>query len=708
MWTREQILKENSERYKELTKSYDPITGIDAPCAERRICLYIPDFTIPFQYVPESMIKSRLIWGLVKYGTIKDYIVKHLKKEYSDELSVEVSRNIIILRNKHDMPFWAYTIARIKPKEGGELVPFVLTHPQRVLFLEFEKDRLAGIPLRYIIVKARQWGGSTFVQMYMAWIQFCHKKGWGSTIVAQTKTVSARILAMYEKLVENYPPWALDIFDDKPLKLSQYAKGGPNDYAVKDSKNKQIRSIVIQIGSVQEPDNIRGGDVAMIHYSEVGVWKDTPGRRPEDLIRSLTGGMLYRPYTIEVLESTAKGVGNYFHREYQRAKDGLSNRKAFFMPWFHIAHDTISLTEEELIQMADWIIMCKELGELCPDGYPDEGRYYWRLWEMGATLQGIAWYRETRKGVDSHADMASEAPSDDVEAFQNSGYAQFDIYAIDDLRQDTEKGVYGEIVSATGYDTGEKCLEELSFKKVETVSEHTGFLTIWSDVEGMAEMPVSDRYLVIVDVGGRHKKADYSVITVLDRLMLMFGGKEEVVAEWRGHISHDKLAWKAAQIAKYYNNALLVIESNTLETKDKNRDTDGQSLDYILELIAEHYENLYAREKPAEDIGMQKKKTKWGWHTNSVTKPNIINHMTDCIRERAWTERSEGACDEMTTYTKNVVSGVFEAAPGCKDDRVMTRAIGLWLSKLKMPKPKFIETHRHIRRRTEPNTEASI
>ena len=74
----------------------------------------------------------------------------------------------------------------------------------------------------------------------------------------------------------------------------------------------------------------------------------------------------------------------------------------------------------------------------------------------------------------------------------------------------------------------------------------------------------------------------------------MYGGVPEVVAQWYGHIDHDLLVWKSAQIASYYNKALLVIESNTLETED----TDGEHTEYILETLNGVYPNLYSRTDP--------------------------------------------------------------------------------------------------------------
>lgn len=92
--------------------------------------------------------------------------------------------------------------------------------------------------------------------------------------------------------------------------------------------------------------------------------------------------------------------------------------------------------------------------------------------------------------------------------------------------------------------------------------------------------------MVAVDVGGRSESADWSVIAVFDRLgddgsPLV---RPKVVAQWRGHTFHDLLAWKAAAIAKWYDNALLVVESNTLETEESDAviiiETKTEKFDY--------------------------------------------------------------------------------------------------------------------------------
>ena len=41
-----------------------------------------------------------------------------------------------------------------------------------------------------VVLKARQWGGSTLTQLYIAWLQLLHKKGLNSLIVLLLKDTS--------------------------------------------------------------------------------------------------------------------------------------------------------------------------------------------------------------------------------------------------------------------------------------------------------------------------------------------------------------------------------------------------------------------------------------------------------------------------------------------------------------------------------------
>ena len=233
-------------------------------------------------------------------------------------------------------------------------------------------------------------------------------------------------------------------------------------------------------------------------------------------------------------------------------------------------------------------------------------------------------------------------------------------------------------------DEGKNALKNLRF-----VEDRQGVLWIWEKPEIDEDEKVTNRYLTVVDVGGRSSKADWSVIVVFDRLFMAEGGRPAVVAQWYGHCDIDLLAWKAAQIAAFYDNSLLVIESNTLETHDKERDVDGDQSQFILNQIKGVYPNLYARKQSEEDI-LQGLPTKYGFHTNVATKPMVISTMVKVIRENLYVERDARCLDEYLTYEKKP-NGAYGAIIGKHDDLLMTRAIGLHICFYEMELPKFVK-----------------
>jgi hypothetical protein len=144
-----------------------------------------------------------------------------------------------------------------------------------------------------------------------------------------------------------------------------------------------------------------------------------------------------------------------------------------------------------------------------------------------------------------------------------------------------------------------------------------------------------------------------------------------VVAQWRGHIDHDLLAEKSRQIATYYNEALLVIESNTLETEA------GVSCDsnmFILNRLAERYSNVYRR--VTYDTQTHRRTSRIGFHTNRATKAMLITGLIEAVREGGYIEHDAEACNELATYEQQQ-NGTFAAKLGYHDDILMTRAIAL-------------------------------
>lgn len=678
----EAIIAENNRRNAAIRAKFNPITG-EGSIGER-VKIEIRDFNLPIQYIPKRMMQVPLVRQIVEAGTIDQWL-EDMGVEVTDEEHHKVVEQLVRIRCRYDFAFWAALYVFIKNKGGGEDVHFRLNRPQRKLIARFEKMRLAGKPIRLILLKARQWGGSTATQIYMAWLQLIHKVGLNSLIVGHVKDASNEVKDMFDRMIKAYPT-------DMLYKLGEeYGENEPKLVGVGNSGNIHRipqRNCKIKIGTAEKPDSARGGDYNLVHCTEVGLWKKTDGKTPEQIVRSACSGILLKPYTMIVYESTANGTGNFFQREYDAAKKGTSQFEAMFVSWYEIEQYAAPI--DDIRKFATWLYNNRE-NRNATSNREEPGTYLWWLWEQGATLEAICWYIQERSKYTDHGDMASEYPSDDVEAFVHSGARVFDKYRVEKLRPSCKPPKYVGDIYADG-DEGEAALANLRFTE-----DHQGMLWVWALPEIDEQEEVTDRYLVVVDIGGRSRKADWSVIVVFDRLYMMDGDKPSVVAQWYGHIDHDVLAWKAAQIAAFYDNALLVIESNTLETKDKERDTDGDQASFILNQIKDVYTHLYERKQTPEEIAEGAPK-KYGFHTNVATKPMIISTLVKVIREALYVERDERCIDEYLTYEKKQ-NGAFGAISGKHDDLLMTRAIGLHICFYEMPMPTIIKRRSLIRRR---------
>lgn len=524
---------------------------------------------------------------------------------------------------KEDFALWCEKCVTIRHKLTGKRVPLRLNAPQRAVVAELERQRRAGLPMRIILLKSRQWGGSTVIQMYMAWIQCLHRTDWNSYICAHVKDTSATIRGMYTRMLESYPP---------ELWIGDAAPGFRCFERSANTREISGRGCLVTVGSAENQDAARGADISMAHLSEVAFWKDTSARTPADLVRSVCSGIPMAPMTLIALESTANGVGNFFHSEWLRAKAGDSAFVPLFVPWHAIEAYTAPVSNPSAFASA--------LDEYGRD-----------LWNRGLCLEQIAWYMAKRRESASAQAMMAEYPSDDVEAFVHSGDAVFSREAIESLRRKCRPPrMRGELGVGARF-----------------IPDTAGCLEVWETPDEL----IADDYVVAVDIGGRSHSSDWSVIAVL--AIMPHGHPPRIVAQWRGHIDHDILARKAIDIARFYNDALLVVESNTLETEASS----GGSALYILERAAEEYPRIYRRRHRDSVHGTLA--TKLGFHMNSATKQLVITELVAAVREQAYIETDVRAADEMAVYER-LPSGGYAARRGHHDDILITRAIALYVA----------------------------
>lgn len=678
------ILEENERRLAGINAPYDPVGG--NPRDPNRFHFNVVGLE---SWIPRQMEREPMVRELLHDGSLDRYLAR--KGGVSDALREATLRRWRRLRSRYDFPFWAASFAYIKKKGGGEDMLLTLKRPQRKLVNTLERMRRGGKPIRLILLKARQWGGSTCVQLYMAWLQLIHQKGLNSLILAHQGAATDEIKDMFDRMLSQYPSWLLheegEEYSDTEKRVERVG-GSRAAFRV------IARNCKVKVGSAEKPDACRGGDYNLVHLSEVGLWRKTTLKSPEQIMRAACSGILYNPSTMIVLESTANGTENFFHKEYQAAKKGKSQFAAIFVAWYEIDDYSLPFSDE-----AERFAFAKALyegrnSEQPPSPREQPGSYLWWLWTKGATLEAINWYVAERSKYSDHDLMASEYPSDDVEAFVHSGANVFDKYKVEAMRADCKlMPVRGEIDGAAP--SGPRSLDGVHFTE-----DAGGSLLIWKTPEIDRDNKIAHRYLAVVDIGGRSNKADWSVVAVFDRFPMVAGGRPEVVAQWRGHTDFDLLAWNAARIAAYYDDALLVIESNTLETHDPARMMEGDQANFILNQLRDSYPNLYARRRSEQDI-VEGVPVKYGFHTNVSTKPMVISMLVKAVRERLYVERDSECLAEFDTYERRQ-NGSYGALPGNHDDLLMTRAIGLHICFNEMEIPRTVLRQQSVALRPRP------
>jgi hypothetical protein len=648
-----QIIEENVRRNLILDADYDPLTGEGSSIG--RQLFELSDLNDKL-YLPLSMLNVPWIQELGKCGSMAEYVNKTKSRtevlyRARDPHSLLESM-FINERLDHDFEYWAAMSVKITHKDTFKTTPFILRGAQRYLLFELESMRLAGIPIRIVLLKARQWGGSTLVEFYMMWIQNRHRKNWHMAICAQGDDAAKNIRGMYINAARLYPS------EIGTITLKRYEGSSKNQICVESGG-------IIGVGSVNNPDQFRSYNFAMCHLSEVGVWQDTPKRSAINLITSLKETVPDQPYTIVVEESTAKGL-NYFYDSWLKAVEGKTRYKAVFVPWFQIDR-------------------CRVNVEDCASVYSSFSDYEKFQWEIGATIEGIAWYRAHKadKGYDDWQ-MFQENPGTPEEAFQSTGQKVFAPPYINALRLDNCAPEFvGEVFASARM--GAKALENIEFAKMVN-----GNLKIWDMPD--PDNKLTNRYVVVVDIGGRTEKADNSVIRVYDRAGMIKGGYIKAVLTWAGHLDQDLLAFKAVQIATMYDNAMFVIESNSLKVEE-----EGDHFLTILNQIKDFYRNIYVRNNE-ENVGSEFV-PKYGFQTNVKSKGLAINAFNAAARERLKKETGEDdgyymiepdkdVCNEASWYeTKN--NGSQGAIQGKRDDRLMASAIGVHICVNHLPLPEL-------------------
>ena len=354
------------------------------------------------------------------------------------------------------------------------------------------------------------------------------------------------------------------------------------------------------------PEAGRGTTPTILHASEVGFWQ-----HDEKILAGLFNGLSQAEGTEVILESTANGAQGEFYRLWQDAIHGRNEYIPIFIPWFKTLEYTRPIPKDY---------------DMSLDEYEE-----WLVSEFNLTLEQLYW-RRLKVAEGGPRKFQQEYPAVPDEAFLVSGSNVFDPAVVRDMLPKAPK-------------TTMRFNDDMGMFE----DDKHGELHVWTP-------PVFDEpYLIGVDVAlGANQ--DYSVAAVFNPL-------RELQALYRTNVMDPGTFGDVMfYLGRYYNNALLAVESNSI---------GNTTLDRLMQM---NYLNLYYETKVA--MMRTEDTAKLGFRTTGASKPRIIGAFKRLIEDRDIALPSDIIIDELMSYV-STDSGKTEAIAGKHDDCVMACAIAM-------------------------------
>jgi hypothetical protein len=376
----------------------------------------------------------------------------------------------------------------------------------------------------------------------------------------------------------------------------------------------------LRVATAGDPDLGRSKDVHILHCSEMGYWP-----KHDESLLSVLNSVPDISETMVFKEGTPNGWNTPFHKDYLAARDRKSAYLAYFMAWHEFKSYRMALSV---------------LPERFADSITDEEREIQKAYSL--TLEQLNWRRwaiENKCGRDPDK-FRQEYPGNDVECWLLSGRPRFD-----------RKKLQGMLLAAA--DPKFRCYPKDKGFIVDLEENVDGYVRIWKFPRP------GHRYVIGCDVAEGLEKGDFSCGHVLDREDL------SLCAEWHGHIDPDAFGDELAKLGKMYNMALIGVEDNN----------HGGTTNRALRRLG--YGNLFYRQEL--DDRVSKKTQKLGWHTNTASRPIMIDDLAGLVRD-GYTCPSKETIEEMLSFVVKP-DGKAEAEEDCFDDRVIASAIAVQIHK---------------------------
>lgn len=496
---------------------------------------------------------------------------------------------------------------KIRTNEGlGGMVSFKPREYQFQLFKRIRKLISEGKPARIIILKARQLGMSTAIAALYFALSIV-REGNTTLVVAHEQKSADKIFAIYRRMFDYFPE------EERPEAKS--------DSKRKLSFERLESEISVELATKNSAELGRSDMLFCAHFSEFARWME----QRENLQAALSA-MPDRVGTIAIIETTANGWGDEFHKMWQQTEeeDG-SGWTPFFLPWqrfpeYSMTMPNLKPSHEERVMQREYHLSDRQIA--------------FRRYNIKHKCNG-----DVRL-------FDREFPTSPDHAFAATGELVFDGRGLDWIKTKFATDPKGRF--DVGMDIrGEKFL----------IPNVDGFFRLYKDPDP------SHSYVIGADpTHNQGAASDDAAAQVVD------ADSREVVASFSGPVGAHEFGDVLVGMARHYNNALLAIEINT-NTVTVERCFNGLG-----------YGNMYMYEV-AGTIGSE---PTWqmGFSTQTKSRNDIIHLGKRLIRERLVAIYDKPTLMEMLQF-KEVQKGDKKKAmapKGKQDNLVMALLIAFYVT----------------------------
>lgn len=244
-------------------------------------------------------------------------------------------------------PLYAEYCLHIR-SDSGQLIPLRFNKAQWRLNLEADEQLEERGFVRVIGDKGRQMGSTSWINGRSYW-KTTHNSGYRSFILTHAEQATSNIFDMAKRYHENCPlPFRPSIKASNSKEL--IFNGLDSGYKVGTAGNKSVG---------------RSSTIQFLHASEAAFYMHA-----EEHAKGIMQAVPREKGTEIWIESTANGMGNWFHTLWEKAICGDSEFRAVFIPWFW--DPKYSIPRPENFDMSKDEKLLKTTYELTDD------QIYWR------------------------------------------------------------------------------------------------------------------------------------------------------------------------------------------------------------------------------------------------------------------------------------------------------------------------------------------